>query len=59
MEVLACDDIDEDGLALVRDAGWTVKISEPIKPITVDRAVHAVQPVALRGVPGVLMLEAR
>lgn len=31
MKVLACDGIHEDGLALFREAGWTVEISEPIK----------------------------
>jgi D-3-phosphoglycerate dehydrogenase / 2-oxoglutarate reductase len=31
MKVLACDGIHEDGLALFRNAGWTVEISEPIK----------------------------
>lgn len=58
MEVLACDGIDEDALRLFRDAGWIVEISAPIKAITVGRADHAAQPVALRGVPGVLLLGA-
>ncbi|MEO6227043.1 MAG: phosphoglycerate dehydrogenase [Thermomonas sp.] len=31
MKVLACDGIHEDGLALFRDAGWDVAISDPIK----------------------------
>jgi D-3-phosphoglycerate dehydrogenase / 2-oxoglutarate reductase len=31
MKVLACDGIHEDGLALFREAGWDVAISEPIK----------------------------
>lgn len=31
MRVLACDGIHEDGLALFRQAGWTVEVSEPIK----------------------------
>ncbi len=31
MKVLACDGIHEDGLALFRDAGWDVVISESIK----------------------------
>lgn len=31
MKVLACDGIHEDGLAMFRDAGWTVEISDPIK----------------------------
>lgn len=31
MRVLACDGIHEDGLALFREAGWAVEVSEPIK----------------------------
>ena len=31
MKVLACDGIHEDGLALFREAGWTVDTSDPIK----------------------------
>ncbi|MEO5962108.1 MAG: phosphoglycerate dehydrogenase, partial [Thermomonas sp.] len=31
MKVLACDGIHDDGLALFRDAGWDVAISDPIK----------------------------
>jgi D-3-phosphoglycerate dehydrogenase len=31
MRVLACDGIHEDGLALFRQAGWAVEVSEPIK----------------------------
>jgi D-3-phosphoglycerate dehydrogenase / 2-oxoglutarate reductase len=31
MKVLACDGIHEDGLALFREAGWDVAVSEPIK----------------------------
>ena len=31
MKVLACDGIHDDGLALFRDAGWDVVISDPIK----------------------------
>ena len=31
MKMLACDGIHEDGLALFRDAGWIVEISDPIK----------------------------
>ena len=31
MRVLACDGIHEDGLALFRNAGWTVEVSDPIK----------------------------
>lgn len=31
MKVLACDGIHDDGLALFRDAGWDVIVSDPIK----------------------------
>ena len=31
MKVLACDGIHDSGLALFRDAGWDVQVSEPIK----------------------------
>lgn len=31
MKVLACDGIHEDGLALLREAGWDVLVSPPIK----------------------------
>lgn len=31
MKVLACDGIHDDGLALFRDAGWEVVVSDPIK----------------------------
>lgn len=31
MKVLACDGIHEDGLALFREAGWDVAVSDPIK----------------------------
>ncbi|KGM53357.1 hypothetical protein N799_11630 [Lysobacter arseniciresistens ZS79] len=31
MKVLACDGIHDDGLALLRDAGWEVVVSDPIK----------------------------
>lgn len=31
MRVLACDGIHEDGLALFREAGWAVEVSEPVK----------------------------
>jgi len=34
MRVLACDGIHDDGLALFRDAGWQVTVSEPIKSET-------------------------
>jgi D-3-phosphoglycerate dehydrogenase len=31
MRILACDGIHADGLTLLRDAGWTVQASDPIK----------------------------
>lgn len=31
MRVLACDGIHEDGLALLREAGWDVEVHDPIK----------------------------
>ena len=31
MKVLACDGIHDSGLALFRDAGWDVQVSDPIK----------------------------
>ena len=34
MKVLACDGIHDSGLALFRDAGWDVQVSEPIKDAT-------------------------
>lgn len=33
MKVLACDGIHDDGLALLRDAGWEVEVSDPIKDV--------------------------
>jgi D-3-phosphoglycerate dehydrogenase / 2-oxoglutarate reductase len=51
MKVLACDGIHEDGLALFRDAGWSVEVSEPIK----DAAALAT---ALSGVDAVLVRSA-
>ncbi|ALN81963.1 phosphoglycerate dehydrogenase [Lysobacter antibioticus] len=51
MKVLACDGIHEDGLALFRDAGWEVVVSDPIK----DTAVLAQ---ALVGVDAVLVRSA-
>ena len=41
MKVLACDGIHDDGLALVRDAGWSVTVSPPIKDPDVLRAALA------------------
>ena len=51
MRVLACDGIHEDGLAEMRDAGWTVEVSDPIK----DQAVLAKK---LEGVDALLVRSA-
>ncbi len=51
MRVLACDGIHEDGLALFRQAGWDVEVSEAIK----DPAVLADR---LEGVDAVLVRSA-
>ena len=51
MKVLACDGIHDDGLALFRDAGWSVIVSPPIKDPDVLR-------VALAGVDAVLVRSA-
>ena len=51
MKVLACDGIHDDGLALFRDAGWSVAVSPPIKDPDVLR-------LALAGVDAVLVRSA-
>lgn len=51
MKVLACDGIHEDGLALFREAGWDVVVSDPIK----DTAALAS---ALKGVDAILVRSA-
>ena len=51
MKVLACDGIHDDGLALFRDAGWDVAVSDPIK----DPAALAI---ALQGVDALLVRSA-
>jgi len=51
MRVLACDGIHEDGLAEMREAGWTVEVSDPIK----DQAVLAKK---LEGVDALLVRSA-
>lgn len=49
MKVLACDGIHDDGLALFRDAGWTVVESEPIKdPVQLARALDGVDALLVR-----------
>ncbi|MDV3255492.1 MAG: phosphoglycerate dehydrogenase [Lysobacter sp.] len=49
MKVLACDGIHEDGLALLRDAGWEVVVSDPIKdPAELARALGDVDVLLVR-----------
>ena len=49
MKVLACDGIHEDGLALFREAGWDVEVSEPIKdPALLARALDGVDALLVR-----------
>ena len=49
MKVLACDGIHEDGLAMFRDAGWTVEISDPIKdPAKLSAALEGVDALLVR-----------
>ncbi|TXI49496.1 MAG: phosphoglycerate dehydrogenase [Lysobacter sp.] len=48
-KVLACDGIHEDGLAMFRDAGWTVEISDPIKdPAKLAAALEGVDALLVR-----------
>jgi D-3-phosphoglycerate dehydrogenase / 2-oxoglutarate reductase len=51
VRVLACDGIHEDGLIMMREAGWDVEVSEPIK----DAAVLAKK---LEGVDALLVRSA-
>lgn len=54
MKVLACDGIHEDGLALFRDAGWTVEISAPIKdPTALSQALADVDALLVRSATAV------
>lgn len=49
MKVLACDGIHEDGLALFRDAGWDVVVSDPIKePAALAAALKGVDAILVR-----------
>lgn len=49
MKVLACDGIHEDGLALFRDAGWEVVVSDPIKePAALTQALQGVDAILVR-----------
>ncbi|MCC7249003.1 MAG: hydroxyacid dehydrogenase, partial [Lysobacter sp.] len=48
-KVLACDGIHEDGLAMFRDAGWIVEISDPIKdPAKLAAALEGVDALLVR-----------
>ncbi|WP_028769737.1 phosphoglycerate dehydrogenase [Silanimonas lenta] len=49
MRVLACDGIHEDGLTLLREAGWSVKTADAIKdPGTLSRALADVDILIVR-----------
>src|SRR5687768_6365472 len=49
MRILACDGIHEDGLADLREAGWDVTISEPIKdPAALARALEGMDALIVR-----------
>ncbi len=49
MKVLACDGIHDDGLALFREAGWDVAISDPIKdPAKLAKALKGVDALLVR-----------
>ena len=49
MKVLACDGIHEDGLALFREAGWDVEVSDPIKdPAQLAHALDGVDALLVR-----------
>ncbi|MBN7136286.1 phosphoglycerate dehydrogenase [Lysobacter enzymogenes] len=49
MKVLACDGIHEDGLALFREAGWDVVVSDPIKdPAALADALKGVDAILVR-----------
>ncbi|MFL6593052.1 MAG: phosphoglycerate dehydrogenase [Luteimonas sp.] len=54
MKVLACDGIHEDGLALFRDAGWSVELSDPIKdPAALAKALTGVDALLVRSATSV------
>ncbi len=54
MKVLACDGIHEDGLALFREAGWDVAVSDPIKdPAVLAQALADVDAVLVRSATAV------
>ena len=54
MRVLACDGIHEDGLAEMRDAGWTVEVSDPIKdPAVLAKKLEGVDALLVRSATSV------
>jgi D-3-phosphoglycerate dehydrogenase len=54
MKVLACDGIHDDGLALFRDAGWDVEISDPLKdPAALAKALPGVDALLVRSATAV------
>ena len=54
MRVLACDGIHEDGLVLMREAGWEVEISEPIKdPAVLAKKLEGVDALLVRSATAV------
>ncbi len=54
MKVLACDGIHEDGLALFRQAGWIVEISDPIRdPVALSNALSGVDALLVRSATAV------
>ncbi len=54
MRVLACDGIHEDGLAEMRDAGWTVEVSDPIKdPAQLAKKLEGVDALLVRSATSV------
>ena len=54
MRVLACDGIHEDGLAEMRDAGWTVEVSDPIKdPAVLAKRLEGVDALLVRSATSV------
>ena len=49
MRVLACDGIHEDGLAMLREAGYEVRVSDPIKdPAALATALDDVDVILVR-----------
>ena len=54
MRVLACDGIHEDGLILMREAGWEVEISDPIKdPAVLAKKLEGVDALLVRSATAV------